>query len=147
MAPSSSSRPLRHHQPLLLILAIFVSGLLASVPASAADGRPELGGDGLHREILRDETVLRLKELGKISDGEGYLERTFLSPASIRATAVIISWMKEAGLTTYVCLCSAVVFSHFDLDLPISVQREGGLIKWGIFTVGLSRKILPKRPY
>ncbi|PUZ59596.1 hypothetical protein GQ55_4G054900 [Panicum hallii var. hallii] len=102
MAPSSSSRPLRHHQPLLLILAIFVSGLLASVPASAADGRPELGGDGLHREILRDETVLRLKELGKISDGEGYLERTFLSPASIRATAVIISWMKEAGLTTWV---------------------------------------------
>jgi hypothetical protein len=66
MAPSSSSRPLRHHQPLLLILAIFVSGLLASVPASAADGRPELGGDGLHREILRDETVLRLKELGKV---------------------------------------------------------------------------------
>jgi hypothetical protein len=85
--------------------------------------------------------------MNQISDGEGYLERTFLSPASIRATAVIISWMKEAGLTTYVFLCSAVVFSHFDLDLPISVQREGGLIKWGIFTVGLSRKILPKRPY
>lgn len=26
----------------------------------------ELGGDGLYREILRDETVLRLKELGKV---------------------------------------------------------------------------------
>jgi allantoate deiminase len=25
------------------------------------------GGDGLYREILRDETVLRLKELGKVS--------------------------------------------------------------------------------
>ncbi|XP_040381158.1 probable allantoate deiminase isoform X1 [Oryza brachyantha] len=62
----------------------------------------ELGGDGLYREILRDETVLRLKELGMISDGEGYLERTFLSPASIRASAVIISWMKDAGLTTWV---------------------------------------------
>jgi len=85
--------------------------------------------------------------MNQISDGEGYLERTFLSPASIRATAVIISWMKDAGLTTYVCLCSAVVFSHFDLDIPISFQREGGLIKWEIFMVGLSRKILPKTPY
>ncbi|KAM0874564.1 hypothetical protein ACQ4PT_037348 [Festuca glaucescens] len=61
-----------------------------------------LGGDELYREILRDETVLRLKELGKISDGEGFLERTFLSPASIRATDVIISWMKDAGLTTWI---------------------------------------------
>ncbi|OEL19347.1 putative allantoate deiminase [Dichanthelium oligosanthes] len=102
MAPSSSSRRLRHH---LSLLAVSVTILLASsVPTSAAggDGLPELGGDGLHREILRDETMLRLKELGKISDGEGYLERTFLSPASFRATAVIVSWMKDAGLTTWV---------------------------------------------
>ncbi|CAN6207012.1 unnamed protein product [Urochloa humidicola] len=104
MAPSSS-RPLRHqHLYLHLLLLVSVSVLLTSAPASAADGLPELlgGGDGLHREILRDETVLRLKELGKISDGEGYLERTFLSPASIRASAVIVSWMKDAGLTTWV---------------------------------------------
>ncbi|CAL5049153.1 unnamed protein product [Urochloa decumbens] len=102
MAPSSS-RPLRHHLYLLLIFIVSISGLLTSIPVSAADELPELlGGDGLHREILRDETVLRLKELGKISDGEGYLERTFLSPASIRATAVIVSWMKDAGLTTWV---------------------------------------------
>ena len=106
MAPSSSSRPARHHLPLLLILAaVFVSlsGLLASVPTSAAGGcslhlvsrstalcpfyplaifsgpfltpactgnssdvLPELGGDALHREILRDETVQRIKELGKV---------------------------------------------------------------------------------
>jgi hypothetical protein len=33
---------------------------------NGSDGLPELGGDGLHREILRDETVLRLKELGKV---------------------------------------------------------------------------------
>uniref|UniRef100_A0A453T0H0 allantoate deiminase n=1 Tax=Aegilops tauschii subsp. strangulata TaxID=200361 RepID=A0A453T0H0_AEGTS len=73
---------------------------LASIPVS--DGLEQLGADGLYREILRDETVLRLKELGKISDGEGFLERTFLSPASFRATDVIISWMKDAGLTTWV---------------------------------------------
>nr|CAB3468669.1 unnamed protein product [Digitaria exilis] len=95
MAPSSS-RPTSHL--LSLLPTLLVSVLLAS---AAGNGLPELGGDdGLHREILRDETVLRLAELGKISDGEGYLERTFLSPASIRATAVIISWMKDAGLTT-----------------------------------------------
>jgi allantoate deiminase len=40
--------------------------------------------------------------VNQISDGEGYLERTFLSPASIRASAVIISWMKDAGLTTWI---------------------------------------------
>jgi allantoate deiminase len=95
MAPPTS-----HPSPLLILLSII---LLAST-TFADDGLELGGGDGglLHREILRDETVLRLKELGQISDGEGYLERTFLSPASIRATNVIISWMKDAGLTTWV---------------------------------------------
>ena len=46
------------------------------------------------------------------------------------------------------CFCLQL-FSHPLLltNLPISVQREGGLIKWGIFTVDLSWQILPKRPY
>ncbi|KAL6603683.1 hypothetical protein ACP70R_044044 [Stipagrostis hirtigluma subsp. patula] len=100
MAPSSSSHPLRHRPCLLLLLILSVAVLFALAPI-LADG-VELGGGGLYREILRDETVQRLEELGKISDGDGYLERTFLSPASIRATAVIISWMKDAGLTTWV---------------------------------------------
>ncbi|GJM97740.1 hypothetical protein PR202_ga14691 [Eleusine coracana subsp. coracana] len=62
--PSSSSHP-----PLLILILTAV--LLASTdPAFGfADGLElELGGDGgglLHREILRDETVLRLKELAK----------------------------------------------------------------------------------
>ncbi|XP_052158476.1 probable allantoate deiminase [Oryza glaberrima] len=90
------SCPRRHPSIHLLILSAYALFLLPIL-----DGL-ELGGDGLYREILRDETVLRLKELGKISDGEGYLERTFLSPASIRASAVIISWMKDAGLTTWI---------------------------------------------
>ncbi|AQL05237.1 metallopeptidase precursor [Zea mays] len=100
MAPSSL-RPPRHHPSPLVVLAIAVLLVLRT-----ADGLPEAGGGGggggLYREILRDETVQRLKELGKISDGDGYLERTFLSPASIRATGVIVSWMKDAGLTTWV---------------------------------------------
>ncbi len=40
-----------------------------------------------------------LGELGKISDEEGRLTRTFLSPAMHRANAIVGGWMREAGLT------------------------------------------------
>ncbi|KAL5224759.1 hypothetical protein ABZP36_011398 [Zizania latifolia] len=91
------SCPTRH--PSIYHLIFFSVYLLFASILPILDGLV-LGGDGLYREILRDETVLRLKELRKISGGEGYLERTFSSPASIRASDVIISWMKDAGLTT-----------------------------------------------
>ena len=45
--------------------------------------------DDLFPQILRDEAVARLYELGKVSDASGYLERTFLSPASMRAINLI----------------------------------------------------------
>ncbi|XP_065852118.1 allantoate deiminase 2 [Euphorbia lathyris] len=57
--------------------------------------------DDLYTEILRDEAVARLNELGKVSDGDGYLERTFMSPASMRAANLIRDWMEDAGLTTW----------------------------------------------
>ncbi|KAF7104093.1 hypothetical protein CFC21_105018 [Triticum aestivum] len=103
MAPSSTSTSTSPPSVVVVLILLLsaVPARLASIPVS--DGLEQLGGgEGLHREILRDETVLRLKELGKISDGEGFLERTFLSPASFRATDVIISWMKDAGLATWV---------------------------------------------
>lgn len=56
----------------------------------------------LYPEILRDEAVSRLNELGKVSDANGYLERTFMSPASVKAGNVIREWMEEAGLRTWV---------------------------------------------
>ncbi|KAK1279836.1 hypothetical protein QJS04_geneDACA014885 [Acorus gramineus] len=59
-------------------------------------------GSGLFREVLRDEAVARLSELGKISDVDGYLERTFLSSASVKASNLIQSWMQDAGLRTWV---------------------------------------------
>jgi allantoate deiminase len=46
--------------------------------------------------------VARLVELGKVSDADGYLERTFMSPASVRAANVIRRWMEDAGLITWV---------------------------------------------
>ncbi|CAK9171234.1 unnamed protein product, partial [Ilex paraguariensis] len=36
-----------------------------------------------------------------VSDADGYLERTFLSPGSIRAANLIRTWMEDAGLTTW----------------------------------------------
>ncbi|KAI9122535.1 hypothetical protein K1719_006375 [Acacia pycnantha] len=56
----------------------------------------------LFPKILRDEAVGRLYELGKVSDASGYLERTFMSPASMRAINLIQSWMEDAGLRTWV---------------------------------------------
>ncbi|PRQ54596.1 putative allantoate deiminase [Rosa chinensis] len=50
----------------------------------------------LCQEILRDEAV---------SDGDGYLERIFMSPAAVRAGNLIHEWMEDAGLRTWVdCL-------------------------------------------
>uniref|UniRef100_A0A803NA16 Uncharacterized protein n=1 Tax=Chenopodium quinoa TaxID=63459 RepID=A0A803NA16_CHEQI len=57
----------------------------------------EVVGHDLYREYLRDEAASRLNELGKVSDVNGYLERTFLSPASVRAANVISQWMEDAG--------------------------------------------------
>ncbi|KAK7846317.1 allantoate deiminase 2, partial [Quercus suber] len=60
------------------------------------------GRNDLFREILRDEAVARLNELGKVSDADGYLERTFTSPASLRAGNLIRGRMEDAGLRTWV---------------------------------------------
>lgn len=49
-------------------------------------------------EILSAQVVLRLDELGQISDERGKLSRTFLSPASLRANLKVAEWMHEAGL-------------------------------------------------
>lgn len=56
----------------------------------------------LHQAILRDEAVARLHELGQVSDAATHLERTFMSPASIRAIPLIRGWMEDAGLSTWV---------------------------------------------
>ncbi|XP_076959355.1 allantoate deiminase 1-like [Bidens hawaiensis] len=71
--------------------------VLLLVPMSAAGMKNDL-----FPEILREEAVARLYELGKVSDADGYLERTFLSPASIKAGNLIRRWMGDAGLTTWV---------------------------------------------
>ncbi|KAJ8545161.1 hypothetical protein K7X08_017744 [Anisodus acutangulus] len=56
----------------------------------------------LFPEILKEEAVARLNELGKLSDANGYLERTFQIPASTRAGNLLRAWMEDAGLKTWV---------------------------------------------
>nr|GMD98613.1 allantoate deiminase [Ipomoea batatas] len=56
----------------------------------------------LFPQILKEEAVSRLYELGKVSDADNYLERTFQSPASVRAGNRIRSWMEDAGLRTWI---------------------------------------------
>lgn len=35
-----------------------------------------------------------------MSDADGYLERTFMSPAAVRAGKLLGEWMEDAGLRT-----------------------------------------------
>ncbi|XP_057972600.1 allantoate deiminase 2 isoform X2 [Malania oleifera] len=79
-------------------IPMFGSLEFADLEGEDAEG----SSNDLYPEILRDEAVARLNELGKISDADGYLERTFLSQGSIRAGNIIRSWMEDAGLTTWV---------------------------------------------
>ncbi|XXG69066.1 hypothetical protein AAC387_Pa06g2023 [Persea americana] len=90
-----------HHNPKSLIFSISIFLLISSFPGMRMQ---DVGSSGnqLFREILRDEAANRLHELGKISDADGYLERTFMSPASVRASNAILSWMQDAGLRTWV---------------------------------------------
>ncbi|KAL5977579.1 alpha-amylase 2 [Asimina triloba] len=108
---------------ILLLLLLFLAAAISA--GMEMEERDQIEREQLFPEILRDEAVARLHQLGKtkgqramageifcakatfmmigeISDAESYLERTFLSPASIRASNVIISWMQDAGLTTWV---------------------------------------------
>ncbi|XP_026399296.1 allantoate deiminase 2-like isoform X1 [Papaver somniferum] len=59
-------------------------------------------GKELFPDILREEAVSRLNELGEVSDADGHLERTFMSPASKIAINLVQSWMEDAGLRTWV---------------------------------------------
>ncbi|KAJ0081176.1 hypothetical protein Patl1_12201 [Pistacia atlantica] len=87
-----------HFYPIWLCYVVLsLLPLLASSYMYSDDKR-----DDLFPEILRDEAVARLNELGKVSDADGYLERTFMSPAAVRAGKLIREWMEDAGLRTWV---------------------------------------------
>ncbi|KAL2900681.1 Allantoate deiminase 2 [Bienertia sinuspersici] len=88
--------------PFLLFVLSSIASSSSSTDALHGSGEAEALGQDLYRDLLRDEAVSRLIELGKISDVDGYLERTFLSPASLRASKIIREWMADAGLRTWI---------------------------------------------
>ena len=49
-----------------------------------------------------DRIMARLKELSLVTDVPGQITRTFVSPASMKAAALVGSWMKEAGMSTFI---------------------------------------------
>ncbi len=59
-------------------------------PAGALEPR-------LLRQIFHDEASDRLEFLGRISDAEGSLVRTFFSPAHIRAASQVWPWFSPAA--------------------------------------------------
>ncbi|KAG6392187.1 hypothetical protein SASPL_146398 [Salvia splendens] len=93
-----------------LSLSLFL--LLLSASANGFSEEKKL----LHSEILKDEAVARLFELGKVSDSEDFLERTFQSAASVRAGNLIRRWMEDAGLETWVDQMGNVHGRHSGLN-------------------------------
>lgn len=85
---------------LLFVLSFVVS--LSSADVLHGNEKAEDVKNDLYREYLREEAIARLNELGRVSDVDGYLERTFMSPASIEAANIIRQWMEDAGLRTWV---------------------------------------------
>ncbi|XP_019426406.1 PREDICTED: allantoate deiminase isoform X1 [Lupinus angustifolius] len=107
MSSSNIATFVSSFKPITIVFCFFFFCLLS--PSSRAssifsgNGTVDLENSGdLFPQILRDEAVARLYDLGKVSDASGYLERTFLSPASMRAIDVIRKWMEDAGLRTWV---------------------------------------------
>ena len=55
-----------------------------------------------------DRIMARLKELSLVTDVPGQITRTFVSPASMKAAALVGSWMKEAGMSTFIDAAGSV---------------------------------------
>lgn len=49
----------------------------------------------------------------QVSDAVAHLERTFMSPASIRAITLIRGWMEDAGLSTLVLETYELIYKSF----------------------------------
>jgi len=78
--------------------------LLVQARCSVAEGlvADEALSPVLARQLLFDEPNQHLQELGQISDTQGSLVRTFMSPAHFQAAKQLRVWMEEAGMRTWV---------------------------------------------
>lgn len=63
----------------------------------------------------------------KVSDAAAHLERTFMSPASIRAVTLIRGWMEDAGLSTLVLNLLSFVYGLISTKLSWIDEKIGFL--------------------
>jgi allantoate deiminase len=56
---------------------------------------------GPRSSSLGDEIVARIHQLGAISETPGHLARIFLTPEHHKAADLILSWMREAGMSAH----------------------------------------------
>ena len=120
--PSSSSSWSSFRLPfllkaLLVLSLVFLLSLSRSAVATTAagdaitlEGEEKTGECGTEDSIEElDASIIEnsettnkyLDELAQISDSDFHLERTFLSPGSLRALASVRRWMDDAGLRTW----------------------------------------------
>ncbi|KAH9747165.1 Allantoate deiminase [Citrus sinensis] len=104
LSPSLSGQPATQDSAMAISSSILFCYLLFSLISNVASSfmYSDDRRDVLFPQILKEEAVTRLDELGKVSDANGYLQRTFMSPASVRAGNLIRQWMEDAGLRTWV---------------------------------------------
>ena len=54
--------------------------------------------DGMLMNVLGAELTSRMMQLGKFSNSEDKMDRSFLTPAWFKASELLQKWMKDAGL-------------------------------------------------
>lgn len=91
----------------------------------------------IHYLYLATQSHLTIVPNYQVSDAARYLERTFLSPASIKARFLLQKWMEDAGLRTLVFYISSTWRSlNIVLD-SCSCTFSGGSTAWAIYMVEL----------
>src|SRR5258708_34218584 len=64
-------------------------------------GETEAAIAGSRRSLLGDEIVARINRLAAISETPEHLARVFLTPEHRAAADLILSWMREAGMSAH----------------------------------------------
>lgn len=95
------------HPLLLLLLACWPFAFRCEESCASSNARSQPADAGPPRQwqavpqAIAEEALERLAALGRVSDREERLQRTFFSPAHRHASSLVSSWLQEAGLTTW----------------------------------------------
>jgi allantoate deiminase len=64
--------------------------------------KTDAAGAGMRPNLLGEEIVARIHELAAISETPEHLARIYLTPEHRRAADLLLSWMREAGMSVHV---------------------------------------------